>query len=575
MVEEQEKQEDVFSLIYNSTPLTISRFKFALYSAKFRSIPEFLTSNSLTITGDAPLAVFSEFIKGAQGYPIDLKDEYIYDLLALCEEWQTPTLNEIIVHYIKQKPDYDQICERLSQMQSESLPSSDLEEVLANNLNTVLNLPSFQNFPLPVIARILNNPEIVVDAHLLYKFIMSMFEKYEDEASILAPALDIRKLTAEEAQKFLSSPHLVPSFLNQSLVPITVQMMHDNEQLQQRINKTDNVLKSALERLDQLESRLQNGNFDAPIFVNNNNPYPNNNNENPIPSRNNNNDASNSELSNRIIELETMVSGNNRSIESIQTQIIEQQKSFKDQLDEIEKKAHRDVRKTNKIVNGLTRKAVAYDKLFNEVKVEQNNTRNGIADISKVANNLQNEIMLLKTKMKQIKTVDLSFAGRPFYGIMKTLSVEARQNAHLAGIVNITASSSDHNEPYQVIDMDWDDLFFTENKANQWIQFDFKEKSVKLDHYTIKTHKYPSNFPHLKYWVIEGSNDENSWDEIDRRAITVLNGKNKFQTFPCKKADGTYRFVRLRQTGMNAKNTFVLAVTNIELFGQVYIPGEE
>ncbi|KAK8894224.1 hypothetical protein M9Y10_022658 [Tritrichomonas musculus] len=570
MVEEPEKQEELFSLIYNSTPLSISKFKFALYSEKFRSIPEFLTSDSLTVTGDAPLAVFSEFVKGAQGYPIDLKDEYIYDLLALCEEWQTPTLNEIIIHHIKQKPDYDQICERVSQMQTESLPSSDLEEILANNLNVVLNLPSFQNFPLPVIARILSNPEIVVDAHLLYSFIMTMFSKYGAEASVLAPSLDIRKLTAEEAQQFLSSPNLVPSFLNQSLVPITVQMMHDNEQLQQRINKTDNLLKSVFDRLDQIESKVQNGNFDNIEFSNNNTASNQNSNNS-----NNNNDNSNPELSNRILELETIISNNNRAIESIQAQLAEQQKTFKEQLDEIEKKAHRDVRKTNKIVNGLTRKAVAYDKLFNEVKVEQNNARNGIADISKVANNLQNEIMALKTKMKQIKTVDLSFSGRPFYGIMKTLSVEANQNAHLAGIVNITASSSDHNEAYQVIDMDWDDLFFTENKANQWIQFDFKEKSVKLDHYTIKTHKFPSNFPHLKYWVIEGSNDENSWDEIDRRAITVLNGKNKFQTFPCKKADGTFRFIRLRQTGMNAKGTFVLALTNIELFGQLYIPGEE
>lgn len=563
----RQEQHETFTLIYNSTPISISKFRFALYSAKFREIPEFLTSDSLAITGSAPLAVFNEFIKGAQGDPIEIKDEYILDLLTLCEEWQTQTLKDIIVNVIKQKPDYNNICDRISRLQKESLPSSSLEEILANNLNTAINLPAFQNFPLEVVARILNNPDVVVDAHLLYKFIMAMFAKYGSEASILAPALDIRKLTAEEAQNFLSSPHLVKSFMNDSLVPMTIQIMNENQELHKRIDHTEDLIKTLFAKLGSLENKMS-GEF-TPSYQSPPPPA-----YTPPPINSNIDTGSNPELINRVINLERAADSNNQALNNLQSQFIAQQKAMKDQLDEIEKKAHRDVRKTNRIVNGLTRKAAGYDDFIKDYQIEQEKAKEGINEMTKLCKSLQNEMIDLKTKMKAIKTVDCQFRGRPFNGIFRHLSEEAKKNAHVAGIVDISASTSDHNEPYQIIDMGWDDLFFTENKPNQWIQFDFKQQSVKLDHYTIKTHKFPNNTPHLKHWVIEGSNDQEAWEEIDKRLISVLHGKNKFQTFPVKNSDGTYRYIRLREAGLNFKGNNVLALTNFELFGQIFMPQE-
>ncbi|OHT02908.1 F5/8 type C domain containing protein [Tritrichomonas foetus] len=550
MIEEkQSSSPDEFSIIYNSTPITISKYKFALYSSKFRSIPNFQLSNSINVTGNAPISVFNEFIKAAQGESININDDTIFDLLTLCEEWETPTITQIITQYLKERADYNQICEKYTQLQNDNILSNELTDFLASNLNAVINLPSFQNYPLNTVVRILSSTNLVVDVHLLYKYIMEMFSKYGSTASVLTPYLDIRKLTFEEAKNFLNCPNLIPSCVNETLVPISIQLIQENHELQQKAEKTDQTLKLIMDRLENLEKK-QSDLIVAPTI-------------------------DESEFTEKIESLMKIIDLGNKRIEDLQNQIADQQKLFKEQLNELEKRAHKDVRKTNKIVNGLTRKTVGYDALFNEIKFEQANLKKGLTDITKKSSRIFNEMMMIKARQRKMKTTNIDFDGRSFNGIMKYLSDEANQNCHLAGEVEITGSTSDHNEPYQIIDMGWNDLFFTENKANQWIMFNFKERNVKVSHYTIKTHKYPNNFPHLKMWAIEGSNDGENWDELDRRAITVLNGANRFQTFPCKKKDGIYRFIRLKQTGTNAKGDFVLALTNFELFGQIYTPEEE
>jgi hypothetical protein len=122
--------------------------------------------------------------------------------------------------------------------------------------------------------------------------------------------------------------------------------------------------------------------------------------------------------------------------------------------------------------------------------------------------------------------------------------------------------------------MGWTDVWFTENKPDQWVMYDFGDSRVKITHYTIKTHKFPTGTCHIKSWVVEGSRDAKTWAELDRRAISLLNGPNRYQTFPCSKRGSLCRFVRLRQTGMNARGDTILALTNFEVFGLLFVPVE-
>ena len=536
-----------FVINYNSTDISVSKYKFALYSNKFRTIPEFNATSSLTITGTIPFSVFNEFVKAAQGENFELNDENAYDILSLSEDWETTTISQKILEFLNDKPDCQRILDMLHERQNKGEQSLHaLEEVIARHVNVAIQLPSFENFSLSTLARIFAQPDANIDHHVLYTFITKMFEKYGKDASVLAPYLDIRQLTPDEAEKFLSNENLVNSFINDSLNSTSLQLMKENEELKKKDVQTQDALKIIMERLEMLEASQSLAKDESEADI--------------------------KELSKRLAAMEDIHDDTYHRFEELEITLTTMQANFKSQIGEVEKKAHKDVRKTNKIVNGLTRKSAVYDKDIADLKLEQNNVRNKVTDINKSTISLKNTLIEIQEMARPMKTTIIPFDGRSFNGILKYLSEKCDGNVHLKGEVDITASSSDHNEPYQVADMGWNDFFFTENRPNQWICFNFKDNRVRIQHYTIKTHKFPNGSPHMKSWIIEGSNDEETWVELDRRTITVLNGPNRFQTFPCKNSEGRFKLVRIRQMGLNARGDNILAINNFEMFGQLLTP---
>ena len=97
---------------------------------------------------------------------------------------------------------------------------------------------------------------------------------------------------------------------------------------------------------------------------------------------------------------------------------------------------------------------------------------------------------------------------------------------------------------------------------------------IKLNGYSIQSNSHSINGPHLKSWVIEGSNDDQSnkkWEEIDaRNNNNDLNGLYKFYYFKISKKSQSFRYIRLRMTDKNYRNDFYLGLTKIELFGDLY-----
>jgi hypothetical protein len=69
--------------------------------------------------------------------------------------------------------------------------------------------------------------------------------------------------------------------------------------------------------------------------------------------------------------------------------------------------------------------------------------------------------------------------------------------------------------------------------------------------------------------VIEGSNDEKNWVNIDTRDTQELAGNYLVKHFNCSGggASESFRFIRLRQTGKNSTNCDNLMLGNIEFFG--------
>ena len=161
--------------------------------------------------------------------------------------------------------------------------------------------------------------------------------------------------------------------------------------------------------------------------------------------------------------------------------------------------------------------------------------------------------------------------GSPFKGIMPHLREECGGNIHEKGVVTITESRHERNQPCQVTDYDWSDYWHTSNSPNSWICFDFEEKRVELTGYSLKSMPAISYCSHPIQWVIEGSNDGSNWREVDRRNTQDLNGKSIVKTYFCEDTKSErFRFIKLRQTGKDAQGYNYLALSGIEFFGTLF-----
>jgi hypothetical protein len=99
---------------------------------------------------------------------------------------------------------------------------------------------------------------------------------------------------------------------------------------------------------------------------------------------------------------------------------------------------------------------------------------------------------------------------------------------------------------------------------NAFVRFDFKQRKVLLEEYIFDADGIEGYFP--LDWCLEGSNDDEVWDVIDRRCLEYPL-REKFQG-PCRSAQ-PYRYIRLRQNGPNAAGTHQLQVSHIEFFGSL------
>jgi hypothetical protein len=155
----------------------------------------------------------------------------------------------------------------------------------------------------------------------------------------------------------------------------------------------------------------------------------------------------------------------------------------------------------------------------------------------------------------------------PLNGIFAFLTRQLSGNPHTKGAVIVTASSSIAHRPSQVLDSDWKSHWLSEDRPDQWIKFDFKENRMYVTHYTIKTYNYCTGGNHLRSWVLEGTTNECDWLEIDRQqSKNDLNGRSRVKSWAVK-APGTYRSVKLTQTGPSHCDSDMLVLTGIEFFG--------
>lgn len=111
--------------------------------------------------------------------------------------------------------------------------------------------------------------------------------------------------------------------------------------------------------------------------------------------------------------------------------------------------------------------------------------------------------------------------------------------------------------------------FKSKNESNSWICLDFKNYRVSPTKYSIGT---TNNGYKIKSWVIEGSNDNSQWDNLDTQQDNSLTKANNavliFNTKSNQKKK--YKFIRIRLTGPNWANNYHMRLNSFEVYGTLY-----
>lgn len=171
--------------------------------------------------------------------------------------------------------------------------------------------------------------------------------------------------------------------------------------------------------------------------------------------------------------------------------------------------------------------------------------------------------------------------GNEFNGIMNYLTSKTNGNIHTNKTIEINSNSIYRNNqkfhPKALVYFN-NDVWYTSNDNRlATICFDFKDKLIQPNEYSIKSCKNGPNGPHLKSWVVEVSKDGETWSEVDSHENDpALNGSLIVSSFKIQKpVNDFYRFIRLRQTGnswWNHQNKNRLTIRRIEFYGKLKIP---
>jgi hypothetical protein len=148
---------------------------------------------------------------------------------------------------------------------------------------------------------------------------------------------------------------------------------------------------------------------------------------------------------------------------------------------------------------------------------------------------------------------------------------EIRGNVHDRGVVEITASSVD-STGYVLqngADLGSYSELCSKTKPDKCICGDFKVLRIESTHYTLRRSSKGPNWSHLKISAVEDSDGHASWTEIDRRGNNSdLNDKSAVKMFGVARS-GSFRRIRLRQTGRNHRGSNQLVLIAFEVFRAV------
>ncbi|KAK8854451.1 hypothetical protein M9Y10_017013 [Tritrichomonas musculus] len=149
-----------------------------------------------------------------------------------------------------------------------------------------------------------------------------------------------------------------------------------------------------------------------------------------------------------------------------------------------------------------------------------------------------------------------------------------RENGNIDNDLQVTASSiGNSGERFQprtvLLKENVGYYFHTKSEPGSWLTIDFKDHRIIPTAYTIRSANEYQNWHHPKSWVIQVSNDNNTWRTIDTvNDSPYLNGSRLFHTYKIgEEQSSEFRYFKILQTGKTLNNYDNLVFETIEIYG--------
>jgi hypothetical protein len=171
----------------------------------------------------------------------------------------------------------------------------------------------------------------------------------------------------------------------------------------------------------------------------------------------------------------------------------------------------------------------------------------------------------------------------PVPGVISLLTAAHGGNVYTSGVIGIIKSSVYGAYLEQrIVEFGTDAPYCSNNAANEWIGYDFKQMRLLPWGYAVQTNESAVDVWHMRSWVIEATNDEKfltepglvKWKELDSQNDNAdLNGKFQSKSYPLSPASlEPFRFIRLRmREKCHDDKTYWLYLAGLEFLGELLI----
>ena len=248
------------SIKHGEKSFNVDKLKFALFSEE---IHENLSKigDSVNIDEEVSEKAVEQLVSIINEGKYEITKENVFDLIRLSFELRINSILNDLIIFTEDNFTLDEIISKVKEIPQNSLFDG-LKTVLSHKIDSVLLIDSFGELDIEKIIKILTyEGRIYTDHHLLFSFIMEQVAKHKDAALPLLNAIDIQRLSTNEAEQLFSNsyffnPNMEKDFVLSDLGRIENRISEVSARVKQ-VQGSKTSGKVLNERFDVIQSALE------------------------------------------------------------------------------------------------------------------------------------------------------------------------------------------------------------------------------------------------------------------------------------------------------------------------------